>query len=125
RACLIPAILPALLIVACQAERTVPTASLEVDVAPLALPGIGKACYDLRVTNAAAGAGDVVWERGTPNTVDADAICSDRFGASGGISYVGPCDASGPGGERTNSVTLWVDSLYDTALTRIEPDGPN
>lgn len=100
-------------------------AGVAIGVAPLSLPGLSRVCYDLRVTNAAGGQGDVVWSRGTPGVVDGQAICSDRYGAGprGDISFVGPCDASGPGGERENSVTVWVDSLRDTAGAIIDPNG--
>jgi hypothetical protein len=89
-------------------------------VAPLTLPGLSKVCYDLRVRNSAAGAGETVWARGNPGVdgaADTDSVCSTQFGDGGGgaITFVGSCDASpvnvgDPG--RTNSVTLWVDSLY-------------
>ena len=107
---------------ACSATST-EAPSVSIAVAPLSLPGVERACYDLRVTNAAGGGGELVWARGTPNvSPDGEAICSDRFGQGGAITFVGPCDASGqldadPAGERTNSVTLWVDALYDS-------DGP-
>ncbi len=102
---------------------------LALSVAPLDLPSVSKVCYDLEVTNGPGRTGDVVWSRGTPGlnggTGDGDAVCSDRFGngAGGDISYVAPCDADGPGGQRTNSVTLWFDGLYDDADGYIDPAG--
>jgi hypothetical protein len=121
------------LLAACASERP-GERGLEVRVSPLSLPGIGDACFDLRVTNGAAGAGDVVWTRGTPGlnggVPDPGAICSDRYGdGRGDITWVGPCDASGqldldPQGERINSVTLWFDGLYDAGGAYLAPAGP-
>ena len=107
---------------------------LAITVAPLALPGLTRACFDLRVTNAPNNTGDLVWARGTPGlnggAGDPGALCSDTFGngPSGDLSYVGPCDASGqldadPATERINSVTLWLDGLY-TASGYLAPDAP-
>ncbi|MCC6620923.1 MAG: hypothetical protein IT385_06695, partial [Deltaproteobacteria bacterium] len=109
--------------------------SVEVRVAPLQLPGIGFACFDLRVQNATA----TVWSRGNPaltrlgadqtggvttGAPDTRTVCSDDYGsgAGGDIVYVGPCDAtSDSDGDATNGVqnrvTLWVDGLYDAAGT--------
>jgi hypothetical protein len=105
-----------------------------ISVAPLTLPGVGKVCYDLRVTAGADKNAPLVWAKGTPGlnggVADPDAICSTTFGngAGGGITFVGSCVA-GPvdAGEayRTNSVTIWVDGLYDSALAYIEPGGAN
>ena len=125
------------LLVGCSAEhphgRT--ERGLEIHVAPLELPGIGDACFDLRVTNGPSGLGDVVWTRGTPGlnggTPDTGAVCSRRYGnGTGDITWVGSCDAGGqldddPQGERMNSVTLWFDGLYDQSGAYIAPDGPN
>ena len=108
--------------------------ALEIAVAPLTLPGVGKVCYDLEVTNATGRSGDVVWSTGTPGlnggTPDAGAICSDRYGntTGGDVTFVAPCDADGqadadPAAERMNSVTLWFDGLYDTAGNYIAPTG--
>ena len=126
--------LVALVPVACrQAEQRPAGARLALRVAPLSLPGIGVACYDVRVTNAAAGAGETVWARGDPTrpwrdddagTADDDTtLCSNQWGnsAGGDVAYVGPCDAGdaggGPGGvsQQPNSILLWVDGLYDRA----------
>jgi N-acetylneuraminic acid mutarotase len=110
---------------------------LTVAVAPLALPGLSKVCYDLAVRNGANGGGELVWARGTPGVSgpsgDPGAICSNAYGtgAGGAITFVGTCDAdaqedpSDLPGERTNSVTLWVDGLFDTAGTFLAPDGPD
>ncbi len=59
---------------------------------------------------------------------DPDALCSSNFGngTGGDITFIGACVASpvdaGQTG-RTNSVTLWVDSLYDASNTYISPTG--
>jgi len=127
-------------LVACN-EAPAPTQTeqkgLTIAVAPLTLPGVSKLCYDVAVTNAADGGGELVWSRGTPGlnggTPDTQALCSNRFGngVGGDLSYVGPCDADGQedpsdaGGERTNSVTLWIDGLYDGAGNYMPPNGPN
>ena len=113
---------------------------MTISSAPLTLPGIGHACYDIAVTNAADGAGETVWSRGTPNhqvpagadvpeAGDPDAVCSGRFGngAGGGVTYVGTCDA-GTSGANVNSVTIWIDGLYygaDRGDVYIDPDGPD
>ncbi len=85
--------------------------SIEVKVAPLTLPGLGDACYDVEVRN---GAEDIVWARGDfalDHPADPTTLCARQFGnASGGdISYVGPCDADSP----AHTVHLAVDTLYD------------
>ena len=113
---------------------------LQIDVAPLTFPGISRVCFDLRVTNAAGGGGQVVWSQGAVGqrfgSGDTGAICSDQFGNSDGgdVTYIGTCDASGqedPGdaaGERTNSVTLWVDSIWTSdgaTMSPIEANGPD
>ena len=63
-------------------------AKLSIAVAPLDLPRLTDACYDLAVFNAATPAeGDLVWEK-------AD-ICASRYGDSqASIAYVGTCDAT-------------------------------
>lgn len=120
--------------------------AVEIEVAPLTLPGIGAACYDVTVYNApggAAGGGQIVWSKGQgpghSNGIDAqpataddallvadnDAICSTQYGNNGGgdIAYVGPCDAdaqedtSDAAGEKTNSITVWFDGLYGPSGT--------
>ena len=108
---------------------------LTIAVAPLRLPGVSDVCYDLRVTNGPDGTGDTVWSRGTPGlnggTPDSRAICSTDFGngVGGDVTYIGPCDADGTLGvsgtsARMNSVTLWVDGLYDDSGAYIDPTGP-
>lgn len=70
---------------------------LGVEVAPLALPGVGNACYDIEVRN---DLGELVWARGdrakTADVDDTSALCSRRFGngPGGDIAYVGTCDAT-------------------------------
>lgn len=84
---------------ACDKEQRASGPGLNVQVAPLSLPGIGNAEYTIVVRN---GTPEVVWSR----TVD-----SDRFGDGvGSISYVGPCDAQG----NPHTVTLTLDKLWDT-----------
>ncbi len=80
-------------------------AKLSIAVAPLDLPRLTDACYDLAVFNAATPAeGDLVWEK-------AD-ICASRYGDSqASIAYVGTCDASGEGGQRDASVRLVLTDL--------------
>ncbi len=110
---------------------------LSIAVAPLTLPSIGKVCYDIEVTNGPDKSGDTVWAKGTPGlndgTPDTDAVCSTQYGNDGGgdITYIGTCDADGQAdpsdaaGERTNSVTVWFDGIYDDGLAYIDPTGPN
>ncbi len=102
-------------------SRTPPASGeLAVRVAPLSLPGIAVACYDVAVTN---DVGEFVWRQGDPDVAytagDLGALCSDRYGngAGGDIAYVGPCDAMDNNGDgnATGYVTLWVDGLYDAA----------
>jgi len=86
---------------------------IEVKVAPLTLPGIARACYDVLVQN---GLGETVWARGVFGQQwpeDTTTLCSTQFGngAGGDISYVGPCDADQP----SHTVTLSVDGLYDVS----------
>lgn len=108
---------------------------LRVTVAPLSLPSVGKVCYDVEVRNGPDRTGDIVWSRGTPGlnggSPDPGALCSSQFGNIGGgdIAYVGPCDADGQedpsdaAGERTNSVTIWFDGLYDGGNAYVDPNG--
>ncbi len=103
----------------------------------MTLPSIGKVCYDIEVTNGPDKSGDTVWSKGTPGlndgTPDTDAVCSTQYGNDGGgdITYIGTCDADGQDdpsdadGERTNSVTIWFDGIYDDGLAYIDPTGPN
>jgi hypothetical protein len=113
---------------------------IEITVAPLSLPGIGGACYDIEVSNGTS----VVWSLGDPAFTklganqalnngpldvlvaaneDDTTVCSGQFGngAGGAITYVGPCDSTVdsdgvPGNGVQNTVTLWVDGLYATGL---------
>jgi hypothetical protein len=84
-------------------DQSGPTSHLEIAVAPLTLPDIVDACYDLRVTNAPGGLGQTVFER--------TGICSSTFGDSrGAITYVGTCDA----GAGLHTVSLTMTSLTGT-----------
>ncbi len=112
-------------------EPPAPADGIEISVAPLRLPSLSKVCYDLEVTNGPDKTGETVWSKGTPGlndgTPDADAVCSTQYGNDGGgaITYIGPCDADGPDGERMNSVTIWFDGIYDQGGAYIDPAGPN
>ncbi|TNF22965.1 MAG: hypothetical protein EP329_27940 [Deltaproteobacteria bacterium] len=79
---------------------------VEIQVAPLDLPGITNAVYTLTVRNES---GETVWSRQLDST---------GYGAGdGSLSYVGPCDADDdPSGDgaATNTVSLVLDAL-DTA----------
>jgi hypothetical protein len=106
--------------------------SVQIAVAPLTLPGVGRVCYDLRVTDGPLKTDPIIWAQGTPGLNgglgDADAVCSNAFGngTGGAITFVGACVASPPDfGQtgRTNSVTLWVDGLYDAGANYIAPTG--
>jgi hypothetical protein len=125
-----------------KAQETVRATSptINLAVAPLNLPGVGVACYDATVTTATG----TVWVQGDPaltllghdqalparatgtsvGSSDASALCSDKYGnsAGGDISYIGPCDASleadtDPRPGVQNTVTLWVDGLYNATKT--------
>jgi hypothetical protein len=78
---------------------------LAITVAPLDLPSLDDACYDVTVYNAALPAnGDVVWSKSD--------ICAQRYGdGEGSVTYVGTCDASGLNGQRDNSVRLVLTDL--------------
>lgn len=119
---------------ACGASGDPPGRTLEVAIAPLALPNIGEACYDLAIHNGPGATGELVWARGEPGhqtgdalVGDSDAVCSGRFGnaAGGSIAYVGPCDADGGQEGRLNSVTVWFDGLYAEGGAYIDPAGPD
>jgi|GEM_PF-1877510 len=91
----------ALATVSCLTPDPEPAGTLSVSVAPIRLSGVIDADYHLRVTNAPGGGGDVVWERAVTSRSHGD--------GAGGLSYVGPCDASvGP-----NTVILTLTALYD------------
>ncbi|MFT7580331.1 MAG: hypothetical protein ACI9MR_002000 [Myxococcota bacterium] len=110
-----------------------PTVQLQVDLAPDAVPAFGNVCYDAKLTNGPAGTGDVLWTKGTPGwnggTADGDALCTAQWSGGGtGVSYerLGGCDFDGqedadPEPERTNSVTVWFDALYDDAGNYVDP----
>jgi hypothetical protein len=129
------AALPPLSACSTDASPGSPGHGLKLSVAPLSLPAVDFACYDVEVSNGAA----VVWSKGAPTRTrlgqdqtqtraavinppnpgaeDVDTLCSDRFGsgAGGDIAYVGPCDAS----SAENTVTLWVDGIYGSGGTDI------
>lgn len=101
---------------------------VRIEVSALTLEGVAVACYDLAVTTSTG----TVWSRGdasrtalgaaqnggTAGAPDAGAVCSDRYGSGGDITFIGTCDASlgadtVAGGVVQNEVTLWIDGLYD------------
>lgn len=111
---------------------------VKIAVAPLSLPGIGGACYDLEVSNGTS----VVWSKGVPTRTllgasqaldngpldaldqgaDSATICSGDYGngRGGDITFVGTCDASTDSdGDSLNGVqnrvTVWIDGLYNDA----------
>ena len=104
------ALAPALgLLAGCASPPAPPAAAgarVAVAIAPLDLPSVGNASYRLTVTNGAAPA-ETVWSR----TVDADAYGD----GAGGVSYVGPCDASTP----LNTVTVELLHLYSPSGAEI------
>lgn len=130
---------PGLLAVSgCSSQSTRDPRGVKISVAPLALPGIGGACYDLQVSNGS----DVVWSQGAPartalgaaqaldngpaDTLDQGSddttICSGEYGngRGGDIVYIGSCDASTDSDGDTlngvqNLVTIWIDGLYNDA----------
>jgi len=90
---------------ACAEEKAPLGPTLELTIAPLNLPGLGFACYDVKVETASG----TVWSRGNPqltklghdqtaspdgalaatSPADTDTICSDRFGnIQGGRSHL-------------------------------------
>lgn len=86
---------------------------MRVDVAALGLANVTDVCWDLRVTNAPGGGGEVVATRGAVGTTapaDTTALCASRYGAAGSLSYVAPCDA---GVATDSSVTIWLDSIFE------------
>ena len=100
----------------CSGEATPSPATLgggrvAIEVAPLNLEGVTDARYSIRVTNAADGGGEVVWERTT--------LTSSQYGdGAGSLTYVGPCDAS----TGTNSVTVTLDALFERNGVLTSPD---
>ncbi len=118
--------------ISCVAKTPSSGPSLTIAVAPLNLPAVGRICYDVRVSDGPTLSDPAVWSRGTPGlnggTMDAAALCSSSFGngTGGDITFVGACVASPPdAGQnyRTNSVTLWIDGVYDASNTYISPTG--
>ncbi len=131
--------LPGLLVLSgCSSQSARAPRGVTITVAPLALPGIGGACYDLEVSNGT----DVVWSQGVPTRTalgasqaldngpldaldqaqDGTTICSGKYGngRGGDITYIGSCDAStdsdgDPLNGVQNSVTIWIDGLYNDA----------
>jgi len=72
---------------------------VSVAIAPLALPGVGDAVWDLEVVN---GGSEVVWQR---------RITSSGYGdGAGAASYLGPCDADPAVSD--NTVRLWLVGVY-------------
>ena len=113
---------------------------IKIAVAPLSLPGVGGACYDIEVSNGTS----VVWKKGdkartlvganqaldngptTPGVAatDTDTICSGDYGNKGGgsITYIGTCDSTVDADASTpavveNRVTIWIDGLYNAGYT--------
>jgi hypothetical protein len=130
----------ALVLGACSSEpRPNEAQGLALEVAPLSLPGLDFACYDVRV---AAGSGETrqtVWQKGDPARTrlghdqdlppsadnpasleaDSDALCTSRYGngEGGDLTYVGPCDSQSDTSAAAgiqNEVTIWIDGLYAT-----------
>lgn len=121
RNALIPTLTSLTFALGCAAEAPEPAATgpgLAVTVAPLTLPGIVEATYQLTVKNAS---GQVVWQRGP--------LSSTQYGdGRGALSYVGTCDAQGG----LHTVELLLLSLSDTTGALTSPDdfvnptlGPN
>jgi hypothetical protein len=98
------------------ANPDTPGERLAIEVAPLDLPGVTGVCYDLQVINGASEPPEFVWTAGQVGVPrdsggggDTDTLCSMQYGAGGGLTYVGTCDASVP----TTTVRLFIDSLWD------------
>ena len=81
----------------CADGPDVPTdgGALELNIAPLSLPGVADAVWDVAVTTTNA----TVWEA---------RLTASGYGAGGSVSYVGPCDASAG----DNTVTLSLVGIY-------------
>lgn len=78
---------------------------IAVNVAPLALPGVGNAFYTIRVYAADPRLG------AAPLVAEIGGVDADRYGdKQAAITYVAPCDASAP----TNFVEVTLDELRDT-----------
>jgi|GEM_PF-2898965 len=95
----------ALMLTAC-ADASDPASSpgdgrLAIAVAPLELPGVADASYEITVRN---DDGDVVWTRA--------GLTSDAYGdGAGSLSYVGACDADPS--VQPNHVTLVIEGIED------------
>jgi len=114
------ALAPSLAACGSQTPDTGPTAGskLAIAVAPLSLPRLDDACYELYVFNAAdPDAGQLVWSQ--------DGLCADRYGdGAGALAFVGSCDASGAGGERPASVRLVLTDLCTGGSCVLPAPGP-
>ncbi|MCC6624967.1 MAG: hypothetical protein IT385_27215 [Deltaproteobacteria bacterium] len=93
-------------VTACSNEAAPPRdRGVAITIAPLSLPGVADACYELTVYNtgeAGIGPGAIVWREGS--------VCADRYGDErGSVTYVGTCDADPEG--RTNTVSLVLEGL--------------
>lgn len=90
------------------AESGGPSApSVSLAVAPLTLPGMTDACYELTVynkTGAPFAAEDVVWTQ--------PSLCASDYGANGGIRFTGICDAQAPGDEHRNAIRLVLNDVF-------------
>jgi hypothetical protein len=82
-----------------------PGPGLEINVAPLTLPGVADVCYELEVLNES---GATVWTKSP--------ICADQYGdGSSAITFVGACDADDDGDGDTlaeSVVILRILGLY-------------
>lgn len=125
-------LLAALALSSCLQEAEVTSSRFEVGIAPLVLPGVGRICYDLRVSDGPTKTDPQIWAKGTPGLngglADSDAICSSSFGngSGGDITFIGACVASPvDAGQdyRTNSVTVWIDGVYDASNVYLSPTG--
>jgi len=91
--------------VACDEQPISQRNHVAVAIAPLSLPGLTDACYDLWVTDAADGGGTVVWRK--------DMVCASQFGnGQGDVAFVAPCDGAGQGGHTTGSINLTLVDLW-------------
>ncbi len=106
-----------LVFAACSSNPDGSGKGLAIELAALDLPGVTDVCYDIWVTNGPDGTGDLVWRQ--------DDVCTTRFGNGlGDITYIGTCDAQGPGtsspSHRINSVSisivdLWTSGSFESA----------
>lgn len=103
---------------ACAADtrRAETPRGLALSVAPLSLTGVANACYRVKVENQL---GDLVAE--------VTGVCADRYGdGAGGLTWIGPCDASTTGlpeGDTVNDnrVTLALEDLFGGDGTALIP----